>query len=100
MKSLLCGGALLALSWVHDAPALPAPVKTPEKIPASNHLEDLLALGRIGYIRGIEAKLEEIAAADPAAQPFTESLHEIVRGFDLARLTNYLETLLDVGHGR
>jgi len=94
-------GTLLSLSWVHDAPALPPPpVKSPEKIPAQNHLEDLLALGRIGYIRGIEAKLEEIAAADPAAKNFTETVRNIVRGFDLARLTHYLETLLDAPDGR
>jgi signal transduction histidine kinase/CheY-like chemotaxis protein/purine-cytosine permease-like protein len=93
-------GALLGLSWVHDAPALPAPPAPPEKIPAPNHLEDLLALGRIGYIRGIEAKLDEIAAADPASKPFTETVQNIVRGFDLARLQTYLETLLDAAHGR
>ncbi len=85
---------LLAISWLYEVPpaviALPA---VPHKLPAQKHLVDLLNLGRIGYIRGIEAKLSEIAAAEPDAAAFTQHLTDIVRGFELARFMSYLENL-------
>jgi signal transduction histidine kinase/DNA-binding NarL/FixJ family response regulator/purine-cytosine permease-like protein len=84
---------LLALNWVYDAaaPALAAPAARPMKWPAQNHITDLLQLGRIGYVRGIEAKLTEIAAAEPDTAEVTEYLREIVRGFELARFMACLE---------
>ncbi|NUB03404.1 hypothetical protein GBZ48_29705, partial [Azospirillum melinis] len=50
---------------------------------ALRHLDDLRQLGRIGYIRGIEAKLREIEAEDAAATSFVERLRTLVRAFDL-----------------
>jgi hypothetical protein len=53
----------------------------------------LLQLGRIGYVRGIEAKLSEIAQAAPQTVEFTAYLRDMVRDFALARYMNFLESL-------
>jgi signal transduction histidine kinase/CheY-like chemotaxis protein/purine-cytosine permease-like protein len=88
---------LLGLSWVYDAPAavvLPArgdPLKMVR--PGLQHLLDLLQLGRIGYVRGIEAKLSEIAEAEPETAAFAGHLREMVRGFELSRYMACLENL-------
>jgi hypothetical protein len=52
-----------------------------------------LQLGRIGYVRGIESKLDEIAAANPAMAPFAAQLRAFVGRFELARYMAFLETL-------
>ncbi|MBK1841932.1 response regulator [Azospirillum sp. YIM B02556] len=103
--------ALTGLEWIHAVepvsqpplqavekpePAVVPPVPAVEAAPAAipvqpagppdsalRHLDDLRQLGRIGYIRGIEAKLREIEAEDAAALPFVERLRRLVRAFDL-----------------
>ncbi len=56
-----CVRSLLQLEWLHDAPPprVPANVTCLEKPPAGclPHLGALYELGRIGHVRGIEAKL-------------------------------------------
>jgi hypothetical protein len=54
---------------------------------------DLLQLGRIGYVRGIEAKLSEITEAEPETAAFAAHLREMVRGFELSRYMACLENL-------
>ncbi|WP_245986799.1 ATP-binding response regulator [Azospirillum thermophilum] len=75
-----------------EAPAPPAATPAPPPPPgpaaapapaALRHLDDLHRLGRIGYVRGIEAKLREMEAEDPALAPFVERLRSLVRAFDL-----------------
>ncbi|KQT47632.1 ATPase [Aureimonas sp. Leaf454] len=92
-------GDLLALDWTQDGPgplpeaarpAAPGPVKPP---PPSD-LAELLRLGRIGYIRGIEVKLAALEA-DPGFAPFAEAMRVHVRGFDLKRYIAELEALAD-----
>ena len=41
--------------------------------PGAAHVEELIRLGEIGYVRGIEAKLADLAKVE-ANQPFTEEL--------------------------
>jgi CheY-like chemotaxis protein len=54
------------------------------------HLDELLQLGRIGYVRGIEAKLKEWEAAEPEAATFIAGLRTMVRQFELKK---YMEVL-------
>lgn len=88
---------LLALSWVYDAaPAAVLPVREDPLLmvrPGLQHLSDLLQLGRIGYVRGIEAKLSEITEAEPETAAFAGHLREMVRGFELSRYIACLENL-------
>ncbi|HEV2675883.1 MAG TPA: ATP-binding protein [Aliidongia sp.] len=89
--------ALLGLEWIEQGeeepeppPAAPAAA---EVLPSRRHLDELHQLGRIGYVRGIEAKLSEIAAEDATLAPFTGRLDEIVKRFDLKRYMSILEEL-------
>ena len=81
------------MTWEFHEPAAPAPAAAPVKLPAQRHLLDLLQLGRIGYVRGIEAKLAEIGAAEPDTAAFTAHLETMVRRFELKRYMAYLQTL-------
>jgi signal transduction histidine kinase/purine-cytosine permease-like protein/DNA-binding NarL/FixJ family response regulator len=84
-------GKLLDINWIYDVAAMPETSAQPLHRPAQKHISDLLELGRIGYIRGIEAKLAEIEQEDEAAAGFTEYLRAIIRGFELGRFMDYLE---------
>jgi hypothetical protein len=85
----------LGLIWIYDAAPPLVIAAAPQSLqrPAQKHLIDLLQLGRIGYVRGIEAKLAEIAQSEPGSAAFTNYLQEIVRGFELARFMAFLESL-------
>ena len=89
--------ALLGLDWVEQGQEEPAPPGPPpataESVPSRRHLDELHQLGRIGYVRGIEAKLSEIAAEDATLAPFAGRLDEIVKRFDLKRYMSILEEL-------
>jgi signal transduction histidine kinase/CheY-like chemotaxis protein len=58
-----------------------------------HHLDDLYRLGRIGHVRGIEAKLRELELEDPANEAVTAQLRALVSNFDLKRYLNVLEAL-------
>ena len=84
-------GTLLGLDWVQEMPAVSvAPVVA---LPQATHLAELLQLARIGYVRGIEAKLAELEGEVPALAPFCLQLRGWVRGFEMQKLTAYLEAL-------
>ncbi|WP_430911627.1 ATP-binding protein [Methylobacterium sp. sgz302541] len=81
-------GKLLRLDWTEeDIPAAPISGPGPE------HVGELLRLGRIGHIRGIEAKLaqlEEDAAASPA---FVAQMRGLAGSYDLRRYLAVLQEL-------
>jgi signal transduction histidine kinase/CheY-like chemotaxis protein len=84
---------LLELSWVFDeaVPVVVSAVAPPAmRRPPDRHVTDLIRLGRIGYVRGIEAKLDELAEEAPEAAAY---LRELVRRFELGRYMQYLEAL-------
>lgn len=88
--------ALLDISWIYEPKALIVASHTnPRDLPrpSAAHLHDLLQLGRIGYVRGIEAKLTEIAQAAPATSEFTAHLRAMVRDFALTQYMSFLESL-------
>ena len=47
------------------------------------HLDALYQLGRIGHVRGIEAKLREIEQQDAATSALAAHLRTLVSNFDL-----------------
>lgn len=81
----------LGLNWVYadDAPIPPAKTEAPMLSPGAAHVQELLRLGEIGYIRGIEAKLSDLAKLE-ANRPFTEALRPYVAAFDLAGFMTFL----------
>jgi CheY-like chemotaxis protein len=90
--------ALLALEWIDAPPAAapsPAPAGAPSpalRNPGDEHVAELLRLGRIGYVRGIEKKLAELDA-DPDNKPFVEAVRGHLGRFDFRRLTAALESI-------
>jgi CheY-like chemotaxis protein len=93
-------GTLLCLRWIYQPEV--APPGTPATAPPApaaltgrsrHHLEDLYRLGRIGHVRGIEAKLRELELEDSANDALTAHLRTLVSNFDLKRYMNILETM-------
>ena len=85
----------LGLAWIYDDEMPSAPVsaaKKPVISPGTNNLQDLLRLGEIGYVRGIEAKLADLAA-DETHRPFADELGLYLKAFDMAGYMKFLERL-------
>ncbi|WP_312412935.1 ATP-binding protein [Shinella sp.] len=83
----------MGLDWIyHDDAAADDRSKTSIVIPEEDHVRELIHLGEIGYIRGIEAKLAEIAGV-PEHQPFAEAVRAYVQVFDLAGYDAFLKTM-------
>jgi signal transduction histidine kinase len=57
------------------------------------HLEDLWQLGQIGHVRGIQARLREFEASEPAAMAITRSLRAMVERFDMK---GYMTTIREL----
>ncbi|MFB2550061.1 hybrid sensor histidine kinase/response regulator [Ensifer soli] len=86
----------LRIEWTYGdtqpAPGVPLPEKPVVRTPGTPHVEELLRLGEIGYIRGIEAKLAELARQHEN-RPFTEAVRAYVTAFDLAGYADYLNRI-------
>jgi CheY-like chemotaxis protein len=82
--------ALLKLEWdfgdgrVVPPEAAGAEIARHTAFSDQGHLDELIYLGRIGHIRAIEAKLDEIAGSVPDAEPFAMHLRSLVKQFDLS----------------
>jgi len=91
-------GRLLAVEWVREA-AEPASVEravvtmASAGIPSRRYIEDLRQLGEIGYVRGIQAKLDEIANAHPGHEVFVAQMRALVRDMKLGQYMATLEAL-------
>jgi signal transduction histidine kinase/CheY-like chemotaxis protein len=95
-------GELLRLKWV----TRPAVEAQPQRDAADarvsgprvrHHLDDLYQLGRIGHVRGIEAKLREMELEDPSNEPVASHLRGLVSSFDLKRYMTVLEAMRSNG---
>lgn len=97
MRLLLdCMAGLLGLQWSYEdggdaVEEVSAACELPRQ--SRHHINDLYQLGKIGHVRGIQAKLRQIEADDPASKAFTAQLQALVANFDLKRYMNVLETL-------
>ena len=61
-------------------------------------MSELIRLGRIGYMRGIEDKLTAIDANSAAHRDFVTYMRVFTDGFDLKRYMAVLEAFR-IGHG-
>lgn len=86
---------LLGLEWVYaNAPApIPQEAAALAQPPAINHINDLMRLGQIGYVRGIQAKLDEIERESRNHEAFVADMREIIGKFDLKRYIAVLKAL-------
>jgi signal transduction histidine kinase/CheY-like chemotaxis protein/purine-cytosine permease-like protein len=89
-------GARLQLTWGAVPSAAPAPAE-PEALPAAGQLQALRELIGLGYMRGIQKKLDEIEAADAAAARFVARLRELAQRFELEALDSAVARALGEG---
>ena len=87
----------LQLTWIYEGDAGEgeddeASAAGEVRSPGEPHLRELVQLGEIGYIRGIEAKLA-ILAQDRANIPFVEALGAYVKAFDMSGYARFLDQL-------
>ncbi|SIQ32918.1 Signal transduction histidine kinase [Rhizobium sp. RU20A] len=85
----------LSLEWVYDTGESPATKTVAPGVivnPGKAHLEELIRLGEIGYVRGIEAKLADLAKTDENG-PFVAQARAFVQAFDLAGYTDFLHEI-------
>ncbi|QQR40148.1 hybrid sensor histidine kinase/response regulator [Devosia rhizoryzae] len=87
-------GTQLGIEWLHAERAAQPAAAQALVSPGVEHLRELASLGQIGHVRGIEAKLVELAAEE-ANQPLVETLRRHMQAFDFDA---YAETLERVGH--
>ena len=85
----------LALEWIYGDTVQPVQTARPKRTmtnPGAAHVEELIRLGEIGYVRGIEAKLADLARLEEN-QPFTEAVKTYVQAFDLAGYADFLQNI-------
>jgi len=91
-------GRVMDLQWRTET-AEPEPSAADALAPAralpAHHVTELLRLGRIGHVRGIQARLQEILAEDPAFEAATRALGELVQGFELKAYVRILESVIN-----
>lgn len=89
-------GRRLALEWTHEpeAPAAPPP-SAALVLPPDEHLSALAELVRIGYVRGIKARLDEIDALDPRYRAFTDILRGHAARFQLDLMADFIRKSKD-----
>ncbi len=86
----------LGLKWIHESngpEATPPPDREPTS-PGLSHVRELKRLAEIGYVRGMEAKLADLAEIGEN-RPFTEPLTGYLKVFDLGGFLNFLKQFDD-----
>jgi signal transduction histidine kinase/CheY-like chemotaxis protein len=83
---------LLRIEWQYANEQVAAPHWHPDNglRPSAEHVEELIGLGRLGYIRAIQVKLDEIGSHHPEHTAFVAQMRTLVDHFDLDQ---YMATL-------
>jgi CheY-like chemotaxis protein len=91
-----CVATVLKIDWLYETPTPSTSEDVSEKALSSisahtrHHIDDLYQLGRIGHVRGIQSKLNELESADPANKAFASHLRTLIARFDMK---GYMQTL-------
>ena len=83
----------LGIEWISASVALPSEGQAIHLIPSKTTLEKLLALGDIGYVKGIHTALDDIEARNNLYAPFCAELRSLVERFRLPEYMNRLKEL-------
>ena len=93
-------GQRLKLEWVSTAQA-PQPASAPAAAPAARWqapspqtLHELQEVIELGYPRGIQNQLDEIAAADPAHQEFVDVMRRLAKQFQFDSMQEIIRKAL------
>jgi len=84
----------LGFEWVYEQVEENKSARRPTVIdsPALSDLHDLIRLGEIGYVRGIEAKLT-LLAHDENLIPFVDKARDYIRAFNMSGYDMFLRNL-------
>lgn len=86
----------LSLEWIYATPGTSIDERATEVqrilFPDIEHLHELIKLVRIGYIKGLLEKLEQIERLDKIYLPFTSLLRQLAQEFRLHEITEFLTT--------
>ncbi|GLQ53518.1 hybrid sensor histidine kinase/response regulator [Devosia nitrariae] len=89
-------GTHLELEWEEEAAGSPAAAPPRRngsgslRSPGADHVRELISLGQIGHVRGIDAKLTELSLA-PENGPLVDVLRARMEAYDFAGYTQILE---------
>ena len=91
---------LLKIEWQYDTDQTVLPRWKPDSGsgPPVKHVEELIGLGQIGYIRAIQVKLDEIGTEYPEHADFVSQMRSLVDRFDLDQYMATLKTLHAYDH--
>jgi hypothetical protein len=91
---------MLKIEWQYDADHVAVPqwkVSTGSR-PQLKHVQELIGLGQMGYIRAIQVKLDEIGADHPEHAEFVSQMRFLIDRFDLDQYMATLKTLHSYDH--
>jgi signal transduction histidine kinase/CheY-like chemotaxis protein len=88
--------AQLDLDWADPVPAVAPVVAALDLAPldlagAAPHLAELRRLGQAGHVRGLEARLQQLADAVPASLPLVAELRDQLKRYDLKAFRERLD---------
>jgi hypothetical protein len=91
---------LLKIEWQYETDRIVVPHWKPESgsRPSVNHVEELIGLGQLGYIRAIQLKLDEIGTDHPEHADFVSQMRSLIDRFDLDQYMATLKTLHSYDH--
>jgi signal transduction histidine kinase/CheY-like chemotaxis protein len=91
---------LLKIEWTYESDQIAPPRWRPETglRPPVRHVEELIGLGQIGYVRAIQVKLDEIGNEYPEHADFVAQMRWLVDRFDLDQYMATLKTLHSYDH--
>jgi signal transduction histidine kinase/purine-cytosine permease-like protein len=93
-------GQTLKIEWQYESDSLPVSPWKPDSAsrPPVRHVEELISLGQMGYIRAIQLKLDEIGTDHPEHADFVSQMRSLVDRFDLDQYMATLKTLHSYDH--
>ncbi|UUP16679.1 hybrid sensor histidine kinase/response regulator [Nitratireductor thuwali] len=86
----------LRLEWIDEGTDKPAPAPGGNgqalRSPGAEHVRELIGLGQIGHVRGIDVKLSELALR-PENAPLVDLLRARMEAYDFAGYTELLQSV-------
>jgi hypothetical protein len=91
---------LLRIEWEYEVDQVIVPNWRPDtgSRPSVRHVEELIGLGQLGYIRAIQVKLDEIGNDHPEHADFVTQMRSLIDRFDLDQYMATLKTLHSYDH--
>jgi hypothetical protein len=91
---------LLRIEWEYEVDQIIVPNWRPDtgSRPSVKHVEELIGLGQLGYIRAIQVKLDEIGNDHPEHADFVTQMRSLIDRFDLDQYMATLKTLHSYDH--